>query len=64
MTYTVSYGINSLTTTTSSSNSIINKAFVAKGTSVITTSFKLELNYSVKPTNLTAEYTITAIRIQ
>lgn len=64
MTYTVSYGINTLSIFNSQSNYIITSTFIASGTSIVDTSFNLQVNYSNLPTNLSANYTITAIRIQ
>ncbi len=62
MSYSVSYGIDKLSSITSSSN-IINIPFIASGTSIIDTSFNLELNYSAIP-NILVTYTITAIRLE
>ncbi len=64
MAYTIIYGIDNLTTYSSSSNYILVTTFVASGTSIIDTSFNLVVNYNNIPTNLSANYTITAIRIQ
>jgi|APCry1669189534_1035231.scaffolds.fasta_scaffold55737_2 hypothetical protein len=72
MTYfTISYGINTLSSMTSTSDYIlVNNNYVITGTSIVDTSFNLQLNYSNLPSgttplyNLIANYSITAIRIE
>lgn len=62
MSYSISYGIDTLSSLTSSTD-ITNTPFTVSGTSIIDTSFNLELNYSDIP-NKVAIYTITAIRLE
>jgi hypothetical protein len=63
MSYSISYGIDTLTSLTSPSN-IINNTFITSGTSIVDTSFNLELNYSTIPDAIIATYIITVVRIQ
>lgn len=63
MSYSISYGIDTLTNI-QSTNDIINVPFTVTGTSIVDTSFNLELNYTTIPNNSVVSYSITAIRIQ
>lgn len=63
MSYSISYGIDTLTSI-ESSNNIIYGTLNVNGISIVDTSFNLELNYSDIPVNITVSYSITAIRIE
>jgi hypothetical protein len=63
MSYSISYGIDNLSSITSPSN-IINNTYIVSGTNIIDTSFNLELNYNVIPSNIMVTYSITVIRIE
>jgi hypothetical protein len=63
MSYSISYGIDNLSSITSPSN-IINNTYIVSGTNIIDTSFNLELNYNVIPSNMMVTYSITVIRIE
>lgn len=63
MSYSISYGIDNLSSITTPTD-ITNSTFIVAGTSIVDTSFNLELNYNVIPTNMIVNYIITAIRIE
>lgn len=60
----ITYGINTLSGINSPSD-ITNNYFIVNGSTIVDTSFNLELNYSIIPTNpVLMYYTITAIRLE
>jgi hypothetical protein len=63
MSYSISYG-NDILTSMTTSYDMTNQSFTVEGTSIVDSSFNLELNYSTIPSNTIASYTITVIRLE
>lgn len=63
MSYVISYGTSNNLSSLYSITDITSNTFTLNGTSIVDTSFNLQLNYSSIP-NVFVTYTITAIRLE